>query len=450
MNVKIKSSGVSCLIGDDYDRVYTALKKQFEQDSDNLFTERTPGHEYLQWELPGDGWVALSTSDPLMSQEVKKELLHRKQNICEKFGNNQEMAQKVLSVPDYSYVYYKHDDAGRLIIRLTAWGYRYPERVGGGDATTDVKPKDQTEHVSISLIYDGEPLPGKSLRLNGFLRMTDANGLLDVGDLPIGYQFDIEVEKRQQHITVMQGQGEIIIDLAKYTNIEIQAILNNAPYSGAQVVLSYVGRNMQLTCDNNGRATTKLPLAKDGSLCTVTIDNSTQQESLKDSTNTFIFQLTSPQLKEKIIDIPPKNVHHKTGDDIIVPKNTTVTIKVTLDDMPYSGVQVILSYVEKQIQLICDGNGNVTTQLPLNKENNICKITVEEQIQQEPLKEGINTFEFHLKSKVIVPPIPPIPPVNDKIRKTPWWIYLLETFAALSLAYLIYLTFVFCGGLFFG
>lgn len=129
-----------------------------------------------------------------MSQEVKKELLHRKQNICEKFGNNQEMAQKVLSVPDYSYVYYKHDDAGRLIIRLTAWGYRYPERVGGGDATTDVKPKDQTEHVSISLIYDGEPLPGKSLRLNGFLRMTDANGLLDVGDLPIGYQFDIEVE----------------------------------------------------------------------------------------------------------------------------------------------------------------------------------------------------------------------------------------------------------------
>lgn len=31
MNVKIKSSGVSCLIGDDYDRVYTALKNSLNK-----------------------------------------------------------------------------------------------------------------------------------------------------------------------------------------------------------------------------------------------------------------------------------------------------------------------------------------------------------------------------------------------------------------------------------
>lgn len=402
MNVKIKSSGVSCLIGDDYDRVYTALKNQLGQDSDNLFTERIPGHEYLQWELPGDGWVALSASDPIMLQEVKRELSQRQQNISIKFGNNQAMAQKVLSVPDEDYVYYKHDDAGRLVIRLTAWGYRYPERVGGGDITTDFKPKEKAEHVSISLMYDDKPL-SRELRLNGFLRTTDVNGLLDVGDLPIGYQFDIEIDKHKQHITVLPGQGEIKINLTKYTTVEVQASLDNVPYLGAQVTLSYGGRNMQLTCDSNGHATTKFPLNKDSGLCTVTIDNSTQQELLKDSINTFVFQLKSPQQeierhddivdkepdeepKDKKIDKPSGNDHQKTENDTIASPDTTVEEKVPLDDAPYS-------------------------------------------------------------EEVVVPPIPL---VDDKTNKKPWWIYLLEILATLVLAYLIYLTFGFCGNLLFG
>ena len=60
MNIKIKASGVSCLIGDDYDRVYATLKKQLGEGDEQLFTERIPGHEYLQWELPGEGWNSLS------------------------------------------------------------------------------------------------------------------------------------------------------------------------------------------------------------------------------------------------------------------------------------------------------------------------------------------------------------------------------------------------------
>lgn len=463
MNVKIKSSGVSCLIGDDYDRVYTTLKKQLGQGPENLFTERTPGHEYLQWELPGDDWIALSASDPLMSQEVKKELLHRQQNISEKFGNNQVMAQKVLSVPDDNYVYYKHDDTGRLIIRLTVWGYRYPERVGGGDATTDLKQKEKTEHISISLIYDGKLLSGKSLRLNGFLRTTDINGRLDVGDLPIGYQFDIEVDKQQQHVIVTQGQGEIKIDLTKYTTVEVQVSLDDTPYSGAQVILSYAERNMQLACDSNGHATAKLPLDKDSALCTVTVDNSTQQQPLNDSINIFVFQLTSSQQKvekhddivnkqpdeepkEKKDDEPSGNTPHGTGNNTIVSPNAMVEVKVTLDDMPYSGAEAVLSYMENQTHLVCDDNGYATIQLPLDKESSLCKVSVEDSIQQKPLQESVNTFEFHLKSKVVVPPIPP---TDDKKKKMPWRMHLLEIFAALALAYLIYLTFGYCAGLLF-
>jgi hypothetical protein len=105
MNIKIKSAGVFCLIGDDYDRVYATLKKQLGEGDEQLFTERTPGHEYLQWELPGDGWIALSAGDPLMEQEVRKELLRRQQAVSSRFGKNQDMAQRILSVPDDSYVF---------------------------------------------------------------------------------------------------------------------------------------------------------------------------------------------------------------------------------------------------------------------------------------------------------------------------------------------------------
>lgn len=464
MNIKIKSSGVFCLIGDDYDKVFVALKKEFGESDEQLFTERTPGHEYLQWELPGDGWVALS-SDPLMSQEVKRELVCRQQNVSKKFGNNQTMVQKVLSVPDDDYVYYKHDDTGRLLIRLTAWGYRYPERVGGGDVTIGFKPKEKTEHISILLMYDGKPLSGKSLRLNGFLRTTDSNGLLAVGDLPIGYQFDIEVDKHRQHITVMPEDGEIKIDLTEYTIVEVQAFLDKVPYSGGQATLLYMGHNMQLICDDSGHATTKLPLDKDGSLCTVTMENSTQQEPLKDSINTFVFQLTSPQEekeekhddpvvikddeepKDKIIDESSGNDYREITDPVIEKQDVTVEVRVTLDDVPYSGVQATLSYMSHQIQLVCDDNGYAIMQLPLDVEGGLCMVSVESSTLQKSLKEGINTFEFHLKSEEVIPPAPRI---DDKPEKMLWWMPLLEILAVLALIGLIYLIYGFCAGLLFG
>lgn len=66
MNIKIKASGVACMVGDDYDRVYKALVKSFGEGSSNLFSKRVAGHEYLQWEIPGDGWRSLSEADPFI------------------------------------------------------------------------------------------------------------------------------------------------------------------------------------------------------------------------------------------------------------------------------------------------------------------------------------------------------------------------------------------------
>ncbi len=397
MNIKIKASGVYCLLGDDYGKVYTALKKQFGDGEEQLFTERTPGHDYLQWELPGEGWTALSNSDPLMSQEVRKELQNRCQAISRKFGNNQATAQRILSVPDDSYIYYKADESGRLLIRLTAWGYRYPERVGGGDTSGTIARTEATEHTVIKLIYDGNPMPQKEFKLNGYKRKTDDSGILEVGDLPVGYQFDMEVDGQKQHITIAEGQGELVIDLTRFTTIEVKALLDGSSYDGAVAKIAYGDKNVELTCDAAGRAVAKLPISLNNGICTVSMGSEMQQKKLSPTDiNTFVFSLISSPPK------PPVKV--KNGD---AGPNTSLDTDEKNESVQSEEVKEE-KVEDKTDAEIDDGNSE-----------NI-KVEEEEQVKQTP------------------------PPSNSL------WTIVGEICAALALVALTVLTYSFCAGVLVG
>ena len=135
MNIKIKATDVTCYVPGDYDQVYQALQKHLESPLKELFSERSPGHDYLQWELQGNDWQCLADSDPITADVVRQELLRQKQLVENRFGQNRQMAQIVLSVPDDNFIFYKMDAEGQLQLRLAAWGYRKPVIIGGGVAT---------------------------------------------------------------------------------------------------------------------------------------------------------------------------------------------------------------------------------------------------------------------------------------------------------------------------
>lgn len=399
MNIKIKASGVYCLLGDDYGKVYTALKKQFGDGDEQLFTERTPGHDYLQWELPGEGWTALSDCDPLMSQEVRKELYDRCQAISQKFGNNQATAQRILSVPDDSYVFYKADENGRLLIRLTAWGYRYPERVGGGDTSGTIIRKEATEHTVIKLIYDGKPMAWKEFKLNGYKRKVDDTGILDVGDLPIGYQFDVEIDERKQHITIEEGHGELCIDLTKFTTIEVKALLDGNAYDGAVAKITYGDKNIEITCDATGRAIAKLPINLDNGICTVCVGSEMQQKTLSPTDiNAFVFSIISP--KPEIVSLPEPPV--EIGSDETAVDTPIDTGEKNEPDQPEDVNE------EKVEDKIDEGKGDNTPE----------NIQVKEEEQEKPTP----------------------PPSNSP------WVIIGEICAALALVALTILTYSFCAG----
>lgn len=401
MNVKIKSTGVARLIGDDYDRVYTALKTKLGDGDEQLFTERIPGHEYLQWELPGEGWVPLSEADPLMSQEVRQELIRRKQLFCQRFGQNQEMAQKILSVPDDSYVYYKADANGHLLIRLTAWGYRFPERIGGGGSSGIHIPVVDTEHVCIHIMYDNKPLANKQFFVNDLLRVTDSSGKYEIGDLPIDFKFTVRVDNHSQTVCVLRGQGDIEIDVTEYATVEVKATLDDQPYVGANILLSYMNHEQQLTTDATGMAVAKVPVDPENGMYTASIGDDHKQFALIPPVTVVTFVLNTPEEEEEGED------HDDSG------QTTDLT-----DDGENGGET--------------DGHTD--------------GLTDQEVVEKDPPVD--DSFVQEEKPEPPVPPVPPVPQPDKEKRSISSIIW--EIVAALSLLLIVFLTYLFCYGMLFG
>lgn len=412
MNIKIKSAGVTCLIGDDYDRVYTALKNKLGGDDEQLFTERIPGHEYLQWELPGEGWTPLSEGDPLMVQEVRQELLKRKQVISQRFGANQEMAQRILSVPDDSYVYYKANAEGRLLIRLTAWGYRYPERIGGGGAEGERKPKGNTQFVCIHILYDNKPLPNKEFFVNGFKRVTDGTGVYNVGDLPIGYKFELKVGDKQQIVEVQPGQSDIQVDTTLFASVEIRAMLDGNPYSEVTATLSYWGHELKLTTDTNGKAFAKVPQDPDNGMCTISIGNDYQQLPLVQPLTVFSFNVVSP----------PKEEEHPEDD---TPGDTTGDVGKEEQNPGDPEIKEDKG----------DGGNQDTSQT--NDDNHEVEAVDDKRDEEEKKSSGQDETPADGTTQ----------PQEEEQHSTP---VILEVLAALSLLGLVGFTYLYCCGLLFG
>lgn len=212
MNVKIKASGVYCLLGDDYERVYAALKKQLSPEEGVMFSGRTPGFEYLQWELPGEGWESLAEADPLVAIAVRNRYNSLCDNIRNRFVTNKPLVDRILTIPDDSYIYYRNT-AGGFEIRLTAWGYKYPERILASDTSGEVDPEKATEKIRIIIKAGIKPKANCAFTINDMPRQTDADGTFEVGELPVGYQFDIEVDGTRRHVIVTEGEGDITIEL---------------------------------------------------------------------------------------------------------------------------------------------------------------------------------------------------------------------------------------------
>lgn len=411
MNIKIKSTGVFCLLGDDYDRVYAALKKQLGDDKAQLFTERTPGHGYLQWELPGEGWEPLSEAEPFIAIEVRRLLEEKSRHIRQLFGSNQNAAQSVLSVPDDSYVYYKANSDGTPIVKLTAWGYKYPVRVAGGSISGLVDPNVEKCYVAVHVVNDGKPVAEKEIYVNGFKRFTDNDGTYEIGELPVGYQFDVEVGNVKQHVTVKSQQGEITFDITEYTDVIVNVQRDGAPYPNAQVAVDYNGKQVSLTSDEQGTVSSKVAMATTDMVCTVTVDGQSLQQPLVQPSTTFSIQITTPKEKEE-----------EPVDKNVMPEDTKDDEKESEEKGQETGEQEEDKKEDEQIEPDEDKQ--------------------EEEKPEEKIPDEIKPEEEK--------PLEKKPDDNQPAEQGNLVPVILQVLASLFLAVLVTLTYLFCYGMFTG
>ena len=354
-----------------------------------------------------------------MAQEVRQELLRRKQLVNQRFGNNQEMAQRILSVPDESYVYYKANSEGNLLIRLTAWGYRYPERVGGGGTTGTYKPKGDTQSVSIRIVYDNKPLPNKEFFINGFKRVTDNSGTYNIDELPIGYKFEIEVDGKQQIVDVASGHDEIKIDVTLFASVEIKATLDGHPYEGAAASLSYWGHELKLTTDSNGKAFAKVPKDPNDGMCTISIENDYQQLVLVEPITVFTFNIITTkeneQIEENKLEGPIGNTDKEAEKPIESSEQNDENRKEEEDKKDADNQE----------------------QAPQNTKN-------------PPIEEGRKEDEEKEEETLVqdeTPDTKPDVPLDNQQRSSS---LIFEILAALSIIALVVFTYLFCYGMLFG
>lgn len=325
MHIKIKADNVTALFPNtgslSYDRLYQTLLNNLPAES-FIFTKRTPGAGFLQWDLPGEGWIPLSKADPLVAEMAKSEKERLFNQVMGAFNSNPQLGQKVLTVPSDEYIFYRPSESGGVEIKIAVWGYRNPSPVPDGPIIGRQKEKPTLQESFVSFIYDGQRLPEYEFFINGFKRVTDKEGILRLGMLPIGKSYDIKLNGgRTTELYIVDGQRDYAIDVTIFVTLTIAVNRNGLPAPNVDCQITYWGHTVSLTTAENGIATTTMPLDPKASACHVSVEDQTQQKPLATTENRFLFDLKTPAEPEEPEPIlPEKPVEPIQPEEPLLPK----------------------------------------------------------------------------------------------------------------------------------
>ena len=461
MNIKIESAGVLCLLDKNYDSIYKTLKDKYGDGPEQLFTERLPGHQYLQWQLPGGDWRSLADEkDIIVKEEVKRKLAERQRMVKGQFVNK-ELANKILTVPDDEYVFFRIDDKGSMHIRLTAWGYKYPAKINNS-GLSGLRDNSEKQMMTVTFSHDGKFLPEKTFKLNNMERKTDGTGRYTLGELPVGYQFDIAVDGKKEHVTVQKGADNINIDLTRYATIHIEATLDGTPYIGAEATVAY-NKSLRLTTDGNGKASARLPIDLTGAPCMVRMGKESQQRVLTEGDdNLFAFAFESEKPQETVtpeerekpeepekritpeppVTQPPFDDNDPNDEEPEPPALLTkrIEISVTKDGKPYHNAEARVEYHDQILNVKTNDEGKTAIILTTEECSDPCSVTIDGVRQEKVLENDVTEYVFEFTTQ---------PTVTEQ-KAMPWWMYLLEALVLLLIALLVYLTYQLCRGMLFG
>ena len=343
MNRKVDYNALSPILGSSISMIQVGKKVQSLADKAGLLLpEVEAGAGYLQWSIPGDEWVPLTSLDGTARQKAEQTLEERTAQLKQLMAGAP-VAEAVCTVPGGEYVYVRQQGE-RIDIALMAWGYRYPTKVEGGPVSTGYEPT-LTEEVEIAFEWDGRRMIKLPFKLNGKSRITDSRGSFAIdGRVRVGMELELEAGRQVFGLTVEKGRKEYVYDLTERFTIDVQVMRDGAPWAEVSCLLRMGDRRLQLTTDAAGHATASLALLPDkkGFIavpqpeCVVECEGQTQVQTPAGAGDELLysFMMESPTEPPAVTAEPPAETAEPPAETVEPP---AVRKKITLEFLDRKG-----------------------------------------------------------------------------------------------------------------
>ena len=263
MNIKLRVSEVIPVLDRRFaiDQVYKQIGT-FAKQSQLLFAEPQTGAGYLQWSLSGNDWTAFTKADDDTKSAVAQHYQQRRQQMFNALQGSP-MRDAILTFPSEDFIYFR-PSAGGFDIAITGWGFKYPDRPGGGELDTWIK-RSTLQMVNIAFSWDEQPLPNIAFRLAGQPRTTATDGFFRFDrPIPVGTSYPLELSTGEKFtLTVEQDRSDYIFDLTQYMQVEIDVAQDGMPAANKTCNVSFGTKNLSAETNEAGHASLRIPLVCD-------------------------------------------------------------------------------------------------------------------------------------------------------------------------------------------
>ena len=344
----------------------------------------TTGVGKYKWKVDGDGWQKI-TAAPAGEIDVVAHNYCTQQEKVKEALKDCTYKDDIFTVPDESFIYYRQKPDGNYEYAVTAWGYRDPYKAPIRTVHYDIT-KIQQEAVNIAFVWDGKRVPNVDFWFNNVPKKTGKDGYFHIdGKLNVGSKYPVVTpDKMEETLVVEQGKTEYIYDVTQFFSVEVGVYFDGSPVGNQQCDLMYYKGVEQLTTDESGRASIKLPYSLDIATAMpkepqpeVKVTCRSEQQQQVPSSN------GQPLYFEFKFETPPQP---KT-------KNVNGEVHVIENNSPLAGAQCLLKFNGEERVLTTDGNGIATTQFSLELQGNVMdlpEMTAEYDDREQKLKPTFN------------------------------------------------------------
>lgn len=340
-------SRIEPLIADDYKKTYSRLKLMLGADDVDIFARVDVLPNQGKWWTDVMAQVKpFSAASALEKEQIAAYLEDGKRRISAQLAEKLPYVDTLFRIPDENQIFWYVDQAGRIRVVLSQWGFRRINQPGDVDVIEFLIAQPRTMTVVDSTIRimwsDGNPVADTNFGLTIFNNSTnfttDANGEHFLGKVPAGQHFEVTAQDgKRWPFDSQEGRETYDITIDRLTSWSI-TVLDQDGNTIAGFPLKINGDGM--ATDENGKIAAHNVRLTGGDTLTVTDSEGAEQRyalspAAEDNNFTFRIEIEKEKPEEPVIPTPPAPAP-------AAPKKPVRVRILDIDGSPLDNVEVFI------------------------------------------------------------------------------------------------------------